>query len=431
MKTICLFLLVMTGALAGARGEEFRTDINPALLYYQAFTVVPDLERADRDYLWGTNNWWRGQNLTPRFGEIMAKYDAQFRLVRQAAHATVPCDWGIDRSAGPATLLPQLARAKAVAQTARLRAMWALQQGRSADACEDLLASLVLARNLLRDGTMISVLVQLAIEIIVCNTIAEDFGEFPPEALQQLVAGLDAPPARGTAAAAVLNDKASYGDWASRKILELQRENPGNDAKVMEGIRQRLGLAEPMAGERDIWVRLSQAAGGTSDGLLKLLQERARIYEQVAGFMALPYQEYESRVEAFRREVEKSSNFFVTNAVPGFFKARANEFRIQVTLAMVRAAVEYRLHGAQGLQSVADPCGQGPFAFRRFILQGVDRGFELKTAFDAGDYPQTLIFVEKEGPPFVVSGRLAGQALEPAGFPSDAFRQRYGIPRGK
>ncbi|MCX6929382.1 MAG: hypothetical protein NT154_40130, partial [Verrucomicrobia bacterium] len=237
--------------------------------------------------------------------------------------------------------------------------------------------------------------------------------------------------ARGTAAAAVLDDEASYSEWASRKILELQRHNPGNDAKVMEGIRQLLGLAEPVPVEQDFWARLSQAAGGTSDGLLKLLQERARIYKQVAGFMALPYQEYESQVKAFRGEVEKSSNIFVTSAVPGFFKARANEFRIQVTFAMVRAAVEYRLHGEKGLQSVADPGGQGPFTFRRFVFQGANRGFELKSALAAGDDPPTLIFVDKEGPPFVVFGRLAGQALEPAGFPSDAFRQRYGIPRGK
>jgi hypothetical protein len=194
--TVYLSLLALAGALPGARGEDFRTDVNPALLYYQAFSAAPELEAADQEYLWVTNNW-RWQKLPPRFGELMAKYDAQFRLVRQAAHATVPCDWGIDRSAGPTNMLPQLARAKAVVQTARLRALWALQQGRPADACEDLVASLVLARNLTRDGTVISVLVQMAVEAIVWDAVAENFGEFSLAALQHLVSGLDAPPARG------------------------------------------------------------------------------------------------------------------------------------------------------------------------------------------------------------------------------------------
>ena len=432
MKPICLWLLVLAGALSGARGEDFRTDINPALLYYQAFLAEPNLEPADREYLMVTNNW-RFQKPTPRFGELLAKYDGQFVLVRHAAHATVPCDWGIDRSAGPATMLPQLARAKAVVQTTRLRAMWALQQGRPADACEDLVASLVLARNLSRDGTVISVLVQIAIEAIVCNTIAENFGEFPPEALPQLVAGLDAPPARGTAAAAVLNDKASFDVWASRRILELQQQNPGDDAKVMEGIRQFLGLEEPQPGESDLWERLMQAAGGTSDGVLQLLQERWRMYEKAAVVLALPYPEYESQMKAFSGEVEKSPNPFVTNSVPLFLKGRAKEFRIQVVLAMVRAAVEYKLHGEQGLQSVADPCGQGPFGLRRFVFQGVDRGFELKSAFDAGGFQQVLIFVEKEGPPFLIDGPHAGQALPGARAASatEAFERRYGLPRGK
>jgi hypothetical protein len=328
-------------------------------------------------------------------------------------------------------MLPHLARGKAVVQTARLHAMWALQQGRQADACEDLVAALVLARNLSRDGMFISALVQLASEAIVCDAIAENFGEFSPETLQQLAAGLDAPPARGTVAAGVLNDKAVFGDRDSRKILELQRENPGNDAKVMEGIRHFLGLAPPPPGEEDLWERLTHAAGGTSKGVLQLLQERAPTYERAAVVLALPYPEYESRMKAFRGEIEKSPNPFITTVVPRLLKGRASEFRIQVILAMVRAAVEYKLHGEQGLKSVGDPCGKGPFVFRRFVFQGVDRGFELKSPFDAGGFQQVLIFVEKQGPPFLVDGPHAGQALPSAESAAEALRQRYGTRRGQ
>jgi len=114
-------------------------------------------------------------------------------------------------------------------------------------------------------------------------------------------------------------------------------------------------------------------------------------------------------------------------------KGRAKELRIQVVLAMVRAAVEYKLHGEQGLQSVKDPCGQGPFALQRFVFQGVDRGFELKSPFDAGGFQQVLIFVEKEGPPFLIDGPHAGQALPGARAASatEAFERRYGLPRSK
>jgi hypothetical protein len=79
---------------------------------------------------------------------------------------------------------------------------------------------------------------------------------------------------------------------------------------------------------------------------------------------------------------------------------------------MVRAAVEYKLHGDSGFQSVADPCGQGPFVLRRFVFQGVDRGFQLTSALDAGGFKQSLIFVEKDGDPFQVDGPHVGQAIE-------------------
>jgi hypothetical protein len=104
MKSICLLLVIVSGAAAGVSSEQSRADINPALLYYQAFLVTPDLEQGDRDLI--EANELPGQKLPERFGEIVAKSDNQFSLLRRAAHATAPCDWGIDRSAGPSTLMP-------------------------------------------------------------------------------------------------------------------------------------------------------------------------------------------------------------------------------------------------------------------------------------------------------------------------------------
>ena len=409
LKSICLSLLVVAGTLAGASGQPSPTNVNPALTYYQAFLAAPDLEPADREFLLETN-YWQGQKLSKRFGDLVAKYDGQFGLVRQAARAAVPCDWGIDPSAGPATLLPHLGRGKAVAIAARVRTLWDLQQGRPADACDDLVASFVLGRNLSRDGTFISALVQFAVEAIDCYTLAENFGRFSPETLQRLWEGFEAAPARGTIAAVLPAERSFFYDWTVRKIQELQQQNAGDDAKVMKEISGFLGLTLPDLGQTNRWERIAQAAGGTSDGVLRLLQEHARLYDRVAVFLTLPYSEYETRIKALQQEFEASPNPFINDDFPVFLQARVREFRIQVVLAMVRAAVEYKLHGEPGLQSVTDPCGQGPFGFRRFVFKGVDRGFELKSALYPGSFQQVLIFVEKEGPTFLVDGPRAGQA---------------------
>src|SRR5437899_2679405 len=135
IKLICLSLAVVAGTGATASAEPFATDINPAYRYYQAFIVAPDFATEERDFLFAKE--WRGEKLPERFGELVARYDTEFKLVREAAKATVPCDWGLDLGQGPYTLLPHLGRGKGVAQAARLRVMWDLQQGRQADACAD------------------------------------------------------------------------------------------------------------------------------------------------------------------------------------------------------------------------------------------------------------------------------------------------------
>ncbi|HTG43150.1 MAG TPA: hypothetical protein VK633_01340, partial [Verrucomicrobiae bacterium] len=199
-KIICLFSLVALAASPrSSPTPAHRTDINPAMLYYQAFQVAPDLSQADRDFLFDTE--WRGQKLPPRVGELLSRYDDLFRLVRQAADATVPCDWGIDMTPGPATLLPHLARGKMITLTARLRTLWSLQEGRPEDARDDLLAAFALGRNISRDGTLIAAVVQVALENIVCSTIAENFYAFPPETLKEISSGMARAPVRGTMAA--------------------------------------------------------------------------------------------------------------------------------------------------------------------------------------------------------------------------------------
>jgi hypothetical protein len=420
LKSICLSLLVVAGVSAGASGQPSATNINPALLYYQAFLVAPDLPQADSDYLWTKE--WQGQELPEHYGKLMAGYDNEFKLVRQAARSAVPCDWGIDMSEGPAALLPHLARSKAVVQTAKFRALWALQQGRQTDAREELVAALVLGRNGARDGTLISTLVQIAVESIDCRTVAELFGQFSPENLQQLLDGFDAGPPRRTVAECVPTEKACFLDWILRRIEALQQANPGDDGKVMKSVHELFAgvLEAPTEGEEPLppnsWERIAQAAGGTSSGVVKLIRDLEPFEQQLAVVLALPHGEYEGRMEQLMAEIKRSPNPLLALLFPPWEKVRSRDLMGLMNLAMVRAAVEYKLHGQAGLQTVTDPWGQGPFEFQRFVFQGVDRGFELKSACRKNGWPEVLIFVEKDGPPFYVNGRNAGQA-RPATYP--------------
>ena len=77
---------------------------------------------------------------------------------------------------------------------------------------------------------------------------------------------------------------------------------------------------------------------------------------------------------------------------------------------MLHAAVEYKLHGEAGLNSVMDPLSNGPFKLEPFSFQGVRRGFKLVSPYAGASAPQAIIFVEKAGAPFQVSGIHIGEA---------------------
>lgn len=415
MKSIWLGLLIMAGAGVAARGEVYRTDINPALRYYQAFNAAQNVPRENHDEL--NTNEWRGRKLTAKFGELVSGYNSAFKLLRKAARTEVPCDWGLDLNEGPELLLPHLAQAKGISQMARLRCMWDLQNGRQAEACEDLLATLGLARNLPGDGTLISVLVQIAMENILISTVAENFHQFTPESLKQLEEGFASAPARGTVAEAIAKGESSLPIWLTRKVQEAQKNHPGNDAAAMAEIRATFqGAVGPGEDGKptDITERVMKAAG-TSDGLLKLIAAMLPMYERAVTILSLPRADYEAQIGPFMAEVQSSPNPLIAEFFPALTKVQPKEFATLTKLAMLRAAVEYKLHGEAGFNSVKDPTGDGPFTMQRFVFEGVDRGFEIKSPYAGVGYPEVMIFVEKEGVPFLVWGKHAGEAVDKAG----------------
>jgi hypothetical protein len=408
IKSIFLTSLCVIGVLTAASGEEFRTDINPALRYYQAFIMGGELSQDDRDYLY--TNEWRGQKLPGRFGDLVSSYNSRFTAMREAGQATVPCDWGIDMSAGPATLLPHLPRCKSLAVAVKLRVLWELQNGKETDARDNLVAAYALGRNSSKDGTLIAALVEIAIENIVINTVAENFHSFSAETLQQLAGGFDSAPSEGTTAAALLSGEKAIHDWLERKILQWQKENPGDDSQVMAKLRELFRSMADESGRTNQWEAVIRIAG-TSEDVLKLVRDEDVFRQKAAEIMGLPHPAFEEQSKQFQAEVDKSGNPLLALSFPTILKARSKEFRAQAKLAMFHAAVAYKLRGEEGLRSVNDPLGQGPFQFERFVFEGVDRGFKLTSAYAGNGYPETLIFVESEGTPFICDGPKAGQPL--------------------
>ena len=168
--------------------------------------------------------------------------------------------------------------------------------------------------------------------------------------------------------------------------------------------------SEEGGGYSELGDKLVKAGGNTSDGVIKLVHELESVYKRITDILSLPYNQFGPEIKAFNADIAVHPNPLVPEFFMVFDKCRQKEFAVEVTLAMVKAAAQYKLHGEAGLKNVADPCGNGPFAFERFSFQGVDRGFKLKSPFTGRGFDEVLIFVEKDGPPFQVIGKNAGKA---------------------
>lgn len=412
MKSFAAVLSVLlTLAFSGtvSAGSGLRTDINPALLYWQATAELPD--RSQQDHLF--TNEWRGRNLDEQFNKQIATYDNAFKLLRQAARQKVPCDWGYDLTLGPELLLPGLAKAKSLTQVARLRVRWHLDNGRPDDARDDLLAAFVLGRQVSKDGILISALVQIAIENILASGIAENWFRFSPETLQQILDGIAAAPERGTMVQCVAAERIAFKDWHTRKIQEFQatsRDEAEALEKSRELLRSVLNGGDPSGPTPEAII---QAAGGTTAGLLRQLNELDALYDEAAALMVLPYGQFLPQIKVFNDKIANHPNLFVHVFFPVFEKCRLKEFALEAKAAMLRAALAYRLSGEAGLSQVPDPLFNEPFQFRRFEFEGVDRGFELTSKFRyADDWNASLIFLEKDGPPFYLDGKNAGKPVK-------------------
>jgi hypothetical protein len=267
-----------------------------------------------------------------------------------------------------------------------------------------LIATFVLARNASQDGTLIGVLVQFASEALVISSVEANYGRFSPAALQQLGEGMDAaPPGRTVAASLLSGEKGVFQGWLQGKITRWRKENPGDDAKVVANLRGWFHKMSSDSGDTNEWDHAFRAIH-SSEEVLQWLHDEDLFYQKAAEILGMPPGPFEEHAKQFQTQSDQSANPFVKITFPAILKAGAKQFRAQERLAMCRAAIAYKVHGADGLASVKDPFGAGPFQFERFVFEGVDRGFKLTSAYKEADAPEALIFVEKEGPLFYCDG---------------------------
>jgi hypothetical protein len=334
---------------------------NAALKYWQGFATLPRLTKAEQQKL--------GECLTMPLDAQARKFVTQARYALEMMHrgAALPrCDWGIGYEEGVGTLLPYAAAARVTANLACLRARLRFEEGKNAEAIDDVVAAMTLGRRVSLDGINSMVLTSYAIEHRMGEVLALYLPRLDAKRIRDLKKRLDALPA-GESLAAALNFEEKFAlDWVVRKVKE---------AKDKERLQVLLGQLcdSPESGRAFL-----KKCGGTAKGVLEFADQTRQSYRRLAKKLDLPLKEFEKEWD---REVKNQAGNQVFKGVfPALHKVRLMQLRADVHRALLAAALAVKLDGKDALKKHLDPVVGGTFEYVPF-----KGGFELRSKWKLDD----------------------------------------------
>lgn len=376
LRALCLSLTLLALPVSADAGPK--EGANAALTYWRAFATLPKFSEAETQKLTAE---YLTMPLDAHAREIVN--NAEYSLGLMHAGAVMPrCNWGIDwELEGVDARLPYLVAARVLSTVACLRARLHFAEGRPAEAIADILAARTLGRHASVDGSLIAVLVGYAIDARTGEALALDLPRLDAPMVKKLQAGLDALPAGGSQATALMACEATTLEWFMRRVKAAP------DEKGLLAVLTFMGLAEGAASDAvDKSVRaFLKECGGTAQGVLRFAEETRPAYPKIAKLLELPLDQFEKETE--REMKQRASNPVFKVFFPAIIKSRRTQARAEVRRALLAAALAVQLEGRAALKNHPDPVAGGPFDYAPFA-----GGFELRSRpHTPGESPLELI----------------------------------------
>jgi hypothetical protein len=337
-------------------------DQNAALRYWHAFDALGKVEPELTDYL----DPEKLKPLDDATRKLLDERKTSLLYLRRGA-AMPYCEWGLHLEDGPALLLPHLQESRDLARLACLSMRRHFEEGRPAEAVEDLMAVLTLARHLGADHTIIAMLVQFVIESVAYQTAGPYLNHLDAKEMQALSARIDKLPPSATLRRSIELENEHMVGWLIKRIKEKMK--PADIVDIVAGQDKTSAQA------------LLQAVG--EQGAIKQLEGLQKDYDALAKALALPRAEQPAKVEELRKKME--ANPFGKLLMPAIGKVQAAEDKILVRRTLFKAALAIAESGPDAARRIKDPAGDGPFE-----VQKLERGYELRSKLTDKDRPISL-----------------------------------------
>ncbi len=271
--------------------------------------------------------------LDAKTAEFLKAHEPTIKLLRQAA--TMPAARWNDPKGDIAPVLMSLNTARYTANMLQLQSRFD-QHDHPAQSVDDLLAAIALARNVGRENSMVSRLVEIGIEFGAIDRLAAMMPSLLKDVIASLPAKLAALPTPGT----------------GKELMDAEFEYGKSESVKQNTPPEIFEAAKPF-------------------------------YQHVGDAMTQPPEQFAQTVDA--EALKLMLNPFVKSIVPAIKPIQPILFAMDVKRAMLNTAVAVSVNGADAVKDSKDPAGEGPFEYAT-----TPKGFVLKSKATMQDKPVEL-----------------------------------------
>jgi hypothetical protein len=370
VRALGLAIAILVFPLEGASADTGRDQgANAALKYWQAFASLPHFTEAEQQKL---SLQHLADPLDGQARDIVKRGAYSLRMLHLGA--VLPrCDWGIPYEEGVDIYLPHAQAARALCALACLRGRMRFEDGKNAEAVDDIVAAMKLGRDVSRDGINLTLLAGYAVEHHALETLALYLPRLNAAAIGDLKARLAALPPGGNPAAALRKEEKWALDWFIRKVKEAK-----DKASLVAFLGQCSDSEEKKQDATERGRALLEECGGNADGVVKFAEEARQPYELMEKKLRLPLEEFATEWE--RERMKRSGNPVFRMIYPSVHKVRMAQARAEVRSALLATALDVQLDGRDALKNHADPVAGGTFEYSTF-----EGGFELRSPWKVDD----------------------------------------------
>lgn len=329
---VILFLAVFPGNAA----EVPRSSVNPALLYWQAFSTMEELTAAETAFLGSFIN--RVQPFDQANARaLLGKREKALNRFRKAAESGADCDWGLTYDEGPHLPLPHVSKIQTLSRLALLKAETLLAEHQTDEAMEWLLSVHRAARHCGSGELIIPVLSQFQLEQAVIRATAAHVLEWDAASRREYLSKWKSLPPLHTVKEAIKGEL-HFIAWLENYWLqgsEIKIPPELTEGAIIPGVDESAMTAEERAEAEKL------VAQFTTENIRRWIQEMRDICQNMQTALDQPWVESHPALLSLQSAYKTGDNLLMRLASPmPLHKVNDLAYKTATCSTMLRAALE-------------------------------------------------------------------------------------------